>query len=157
ASLAFADVDVFAVVAHGASADDRGHVGQAAVSGLGAVDDFLQGHINAALAGVQADDAALQVEPADAPVGHIGDHHAAPDIHHRVGGFTKLRLDARPAVARVNLLSIARDRRNDARFAVHFAHDGIQAIGDVQVGVRINDDGVGSLKVAFVAGPPSPE
>ena len=77
AAFAFADVGVaLAIDADGPGADDDRLVGRAAVAALAAIDLRLGRDLGLAGAGEGGDDAGREVEPANAPVGDVGDQQA---------------------------------------------------------------------------------
>ena len=74
-----------------------------------------------------------------------------------------MRLGRLAAVAAVAFFAAARDGGDDAGLAVDLAHDGVEAIDDVEVVVLVDDDGVRFIEgrrgrfaavagVAFLAG-----
>src|SRR5262249_46522632 len=128
--LALADVGVALTVhADRPRPDDHCLRRRSAVADLAAVRLALR----PAGAGKGGHGSRFQVEPADAPVGHVRDQQAALAVQAAVVRLAQAGTGRRAAVAGVILLAVARDRRDDAGGPVHLADDRVEPVHDEQV------------------------
>jgi hypothetical protein len=106
-ALAFADIGIaLAVHAYRPRADHDGLRRRAAVAD-GCALDFA---FRASGAGEGGDDAGLQIQPADPPIGHVGDQQSPLAVQAAIIGLAQHGRGARAAVAAVALRAVACDR-----------------------------------------------